>query len=111
MKVAYGIDVKDSDDPHITRAEHCLNGLSEAGVPGTFLVDFIPALKYIPSWFPGASFKRKALMWRRFNKEVPEVPFKYVEEQLVCKFHHRRNNTLLTHSRNRVKLYLVSPQL
>ena len=29
-------------------------------VPGKYLVEAIPALQYIPEWFPGAAFKREA---------------------------------------------------
>ncbi|KAF8960727.1 cytochrome P450 [Flammula alnicola] len=82
MSIAYGIRVKDSDDPYISNAEEALYGLAEAGIPGTFLVDFIPLLKYVPEWFPGATFKRKAARWRRVNNDVAEKPFKYVQEQM-----------------------------
>jgi hypothetical protein len=68
MNVAYGIKVKDSDDPYILNAEEALYGLAEAGIPGTFLVDFLPFLKYVPNWFPGATFKRKADRWNKVNK-------------------------------------------
>lgn len=83
MSIAYGITVKGSEDPYILNAESALYGLAEAGVPGTFLVDFIPWLKYIPSWFPGATFKRKADRWKRINQEVYKRPFEYVEKQMV----------------------------
>ncbi|KAF4621608.1 hypothetical protein D9613_012620 [Agrocybe pediades] len=82
MSVAYGISVKESQDPYISRAEESLEGLAIAGVPGTFLVDFIPALMYVPSWFPGASFKRKAEHWRKINNDLSEIPFRQVEEQM-----------------------------
>ncbi|KAF9002581.1 cytochrome P450 [Cyathus striatus] len=82
MKVAYGINVRESNDPYILNAEESLHGLSEAGVPGKFLVDLIPVLKYVPEWFPGAEFKRKAMHWRRVNWEVEVKPFEYVKESL-----------------------------
>lgn len=83
MSVAYGISVKESDDPYILNAEEALNGLAEAGVPGAFLVDLIPALKHVPDWFPGAGFKRKASHWRKVNAEVAEKPFQFVAQQVV----------------------------
>ncbi|RXW19106.1 hypothetical protein EST38_g6748 [Candolleomyces aberdarensis] len=33
-------------------------GFSDAVVPGRFLVNVFPSLKHVPSWFPGAGFKR-----------------------------------------------------
>ena len=83
MKISYGIDVQESDDPYILVAEEAMRGVSEAGVPGAFLVDVFPVLKYVPSWFPGAGFQKKAAHWRELNKFLIEKPFRYVKEQLV----------------------------
>lgn len=83
MQVTYGYSVKDSEDPYILNAEAALEGFNEAGHPGAFLVDLIPALKYVPAWFPGAGFKRKAARWRQINQEVSVRPFEMVKEQLV----------------------------
>ena len=83
MKVSYGIDVKDSDDPYITLVDAALDGFNEAAVPGAFWVDFFPLLKYIPSWFPGAGFKKKAAHWSELNTSVVQNPFNYVKEQVV----------------------------
>ena len=83
MKITYGIDVQESDDPYILRAEESLRGLHEAAIPGAFWVDFLPILKYVPSWFPGAGFQKKAAHWREVNASVIKKPFHYVKEQLV----------------------------
>ena len=83
MKISYGIDVQESNDPYILVAEEAMRGVSEAGVPGAFLVDVFPVLKYVPSWFPGAGFQKKATHWREVNKFLIEKPFSYVKEQLV----------------------------
>ncbi|KAJ7601420.1 cytochrome P450 [Mycena rosella] len=60
ITMAYGLDILPHDDPYINAAHAALRVMGEAAVPGRFLIDVIPALKYVPSWFPGASFKRKA---------------------------------------------------
>ena len=83
MQVTYGIEVKESDDPYISLAQEALNGLNEAAAPGAFLVDFFPVLKYVPSWFPGAGFQKKAAHWRELNISMTEKPFCHVKEQLV----------------------------
>ena len=82
-KISYGIDVQESDDPYILRAEDALDGLNQATIPGAFWVDFFPILKYVPRWFPGAGFQKKAAGWREINAIMIEKPFRYVEEQLV----------------------------
>ena len=83
MKVAYGIDVQESNDPFIRVAEEAMKGVDEAGFPGTYWVDLFPILKYVPSWFPGAGFKKRAAHWREVNRAMIEKPFHYVKEQMV----------------------------
>ena len=83
MKIGYGIAVKESDDPYISMAEIAFTGASEAAVPGAFLVDLFPILKYVPSWFPGAGFQKKAIRVREATHIMVEKPFRLVQEQLV----------------------------
>jgi hypothetical protein len=83
MKIGYGIVVQESDDPYISIAEEVSNGVAEAAIPGAFLVDSFPILKYVPSWFPGAGFQKKAARWREATNTMAEEPFRHVQEQLV----------------------------
>ena len=83
MKIGYGIVVQESDDPYISIAEEFLKGVAEAGIPGSFLVDLFPILKYVPSWFPGAGFQKKAARWKEAAHIMAERPFLHVQEQLV----------------------------
>ncbi|KAJ7090364.1 cytochrome P450 [Mycena belliarum] len=75
MSVAYGIDVLPANDPYVELAEHAVDGLVTAVVPGRFLVDSIPLLKYVPAWFPGAGFQRRASEWRKLSRGMLEKPF------------------------------------
>ena len=95
MKVTYRIDVQEYDDSHILVAKETIKGISEAGTPGNFWVDFLPVLKYVPSWFPGAGFQKKAAHWREVNKSLTETPFRYVKEQLVGDLLLQRSRTCL----------------
>ena len=83
MKIGYGIAVQDSEDPYISIAEEALSGVAEAAIPGAFWVDLFPILKYVPSWFPGAGFQRKAAYWREAVNTMADKPFRHVQEQLV----------------------------
>ncbi|KAF5327069.1 hypothetical protein D9619_004660 [Psilocybe cf. subviscida] len=82
MSLGYGIEIQGFDDPYVVNIEESMHGLNVAGLPGSFLVDQIPALKYVPSWFPGAGFKRKAAHWAEVNRKVAELPFKHVAQQM-----------------------------
>ncbi|KAF8880679.1 cytochrome P450 [Infundibulicybe gibba] len=82
MDIAYGIKVEDTNDPYTTIAEEVFAGLAEAGVAGTFLVDLIPILKYVPAWMPGAGFKRKAAHWRSLIHKMADKPWDAVQENI-----------------------------
>ena len=83
MKIGYGIAVQESDDPYISIAEEVLNGIAEAGIPGAFWVDLFLILKYVPSWFLGAGFQKKAARWGEAVNTMAEKPFRHVQKQLV----------------------------
>ncbi|KAF7354308.1 Cytochrome P450 [Mycena venus] len=83
MDIAYGIKVLPSNDPYIQMAEKAAKSISIAGIPGAFLVDIFPALKYVPIWFPGAGFKRKAKEWRKDVCEVLERPFQETKRNIA----------------------------
>ncbi|KAL1943795.1 hypothetical protein VTO73DRAFT_3613 [Trametes versicolor] len=61
MRVAYGIEVADSgDNEYITMAEEGLAAFNRMLVPGKYLVELLPALRFLPKWLPGVCFKRDA---------------------------------------------------
>ncbi|KAJ3516119.1 hypothetical protein NLJ89_g1327 [Agrocybe chaxingu] len=75
MCVAYGLNVQPKDDPYIAMAEQGAHTLEAAAIPGAFLVDDLPLLKYVPDWFPGAGFKKKAQEWKQIARRMIEKPF------------------------------------
>ncbi|KAF8650224.1 hypothetical protein AX16_005339, partial [Volvariella volvacea WC 439] len=79
MSVTYGIDVQPKDDPYLDYSDRALRHLVTAAIPGAFLVDTLPFLKYVPEWMPGAGFKRKAKEWRKAARLMVEVPFDHVK--------------------------------
>ncbi|KAJ7065511.1 cytochrome P450 [Mycena amicta] len=83
MDIAYGIKVRTEADPYIDMNEEAMHGLSVASMPGAFLVDTFPALKYVPSWFPGAGFKRQAARWRKVRLDSVELPFEETRKNMM----------------------------
>ncbi|KDQ56874.1 hypothetical protein JAAARDRAFT_194819 [Jaapia argillacea MUCL 33604] len=77
LNVIYGHQVTSDDDEFLTIAEECgdlfANHLTAGG--GVWMVDVFPFLKHIPAWFPGAGFKRKAVVWKAKFEEFAEKPF------------------------------------
>ncbi|PIL25684.1 cytochrome P450 [Ganoderma sinense ZZ0214-1] len=83
LGVAYGIDVQPKNDPYIATAETALHAMSMAGNAGAYLVDYIPLLKHVPSWFPGATFKRQAAEWKKATDAMVERPFEAVTKAMA----------------------------
>ncbi|CAL1695170.1 unnamed protein product [Somion occarium] len=82
MRLAYGMDVQQEDDPYIDIAERGTHAISATTNAGSYLVDVIPILKYVPEWFPGAKFKREAKAWRMLATAMLNQPFDFVKKQL-----------------------------
>ena len=83
MSMTYGVDVKETDDPLIGLAEVAVKSASESILPGAFLVDMIPMLKYIPEFMPGAGFKKQARIWREVQEDSRERPYLASIEAMV----------------------------
>ncbi|KAF8971244.1 cytochrome P450 [Flammula alnicola] len=79
----YGIDVSGSNDPIITTAEEAMEMATHAAQPGNFLVDFFPALLYVPSWFPGTGWKEFAKKGRAITIESINIPFDMTTKAIV----------------------------
>ncbi|KAJ6540312.1 cytochrome P450 [Mycena capillaripes] len=78
LHLTYGYKIKEEgNDPLVDLADKVLAEFSDITRPGAFLVDVMPILKYIPSWFPGARFKRLAKMYTKSCDELADVPLAY----------------------------------
>jgi hypothetical protein len=71
----------------------------------------VPALsvKYVPSWFPGAGFKRTAIRWSKTLENTVNKPHIFVKEQIVNPLHlalfrHLVEDTFLKGCRDRCSL-------
>ncbi|KAJ3813269.1 cytochrome P450 1 [Lentinula aff. lateritia] len=74
-KGLYGLDV-DSEDPLAQKAVEVMDTLGQALLPGAFpAYERFPFLRFMPSWFPGCSFKRIAIQCSQGVKEVDTIPF------------------------------------
>ncbi|RXW20872.1 hypothetical protein EST38_g4984 [Candolleomyces aberdarensis] len=83
LDVTYGIDVKNEDDIYIAQAERGMAAMAAAGTASSYMVDFFPSLKYLPSWLPGAQFQREAKAWRKDVTAMPRDCLRFVEDGLA----------------------------
>ncbi|RXW19057.1 hypothetical protein EST38_g6787 [Candolleomyces aberdarensis] len=71
MRVAYGFDDNRRNEVLIDNAVTLVLRFSDAVLPGRFLVNSLPALRHIPSWFPGGGYKKDL-------REISQIAFKTV---------------------------------
>ena len=84
ISMTYSIKVQPYNDPYVKIAEEGVRAAGELLIPGNFLVDIIPILKYIPKWFPGAKFHSTAAMMRKHAERIRNTTFAATEELMVC---------------------------
>ena len=83
LSMTYSIKVRPYNDPYIKSAEEAIEAVAELLVAGAFLVDIIPILKYVPGWFPGATFQRKAAALRRHAGNIRNATYAATEKLMV----------------------------
>ncbi|OCH91504.1 CyP450 monooxygenase [Obba rivulosa] len=78
LSILYGIKAAEKDDEFISIMERGMRGVVIAFHSGSFLVDYLPFLKYVPAWMPGASFKKKAAKWKVDCLAMKQLPWQNV---------------------------------
>lgn len=83
LEDTYAIEVQESGipDPFISAVKSAIQGIGTAGIFGTYMVDYIPALKYVPSCM--AKFKRDAKEWKKSVDIAWSVPFDMVKKSVA----------------------------
>ena len=84
ISMTYSINIQPYNDPHVKSVEEALSSTAELLIPGVFLVDIIPILKYVPEWFPGADFQRKAAIMRKHAAKIRNTLFAATKEIMAC---------------------------
>ncbi|EJD42956.1 cytochrome P450 [Auricularia subglabra TFB-10046 SS5] len=82
LGLTYGIDVKADGDPWVKLGVGSIEIMSMALVFGTYAVDWLPILKYIPAWFPGASFQALARESRAMSDRVQRAPQQWLKDRM-----------------------------
>lgn len=80
----------------LSKVEDYVSRMLKAALPGNYLVDFFPWMKHIPSWAPGAAWKREGYEWYRKDTNMFLGLMQQTETELVCSLD---NQSLLRYSR------------
>lgn len=88
LKMAYGYTIQPhGTDPLVAIADLALAQFSVASMPGAWLVDTMPLLKYVPDWVPGAGFKKTSKFMKQTLTEAAQKPMDFVKHQMTAGTH------------------------
>ncbi|KAG8795750.1 hypothetical protein FRC12_010191 [Ceratobasidium sp. 428] len=79
----YGYKLRSSDDPFVLGLKELADNATKACLPSNFLVNVFPLLVHVPSWFPGAGWKRSAQEWRRQQESVADTTYDWTKTQMA----------------------------
>ncbi|KAJ3485033.1 hypothetical protein NLI96_g5228 [Meripilus lineatus] len=82
LMMSHGYTVQEEEDPIVNLVDVATEQFSEATRPGAFLVDVLPVLRYVPSWFPGAGFQKIAVSWSKTANDMADIPHDFVKQQM-----------------------------
>ena len=83
LKIVYDMNINDIKDDYVRLAQEAVYGLSVNVVPGVYLAEYFPLLRYIPTWFPGNSLRRSLEYYRPIVKEMRDRPFDKIRQDMV----------------------------
>ncbi|KAH6897904.1 cytochrome P450 98A3 [Coprinopsis sp. MPI-PUGE-AT-0042] len=82
VRIAYGSSDLEYNKLRIAEGEHLINSFVSLLNPGELMVDMIPALRHVPSWMPGAGWKREIARIRALAAKVVNEPYDEAKERL-----------------------------
>ncbi|KZV75110.1 cytochrome P450 [Peniophora sp. CONT] len=83
MKITYGYDTLPEADPLIALVSEAMEHFSQISESSkVWLVDFFPKLKNVPSWLPGAGFRKIAAASAEMAQKMSGVPFDLVKKRM-----------------------------
>lgn len=75
------------DDEYVVAAKKSFEALSLGTIPGIYLVEYFPFLKYLPGWFPGMNHKALVDEYLPHVGNMRDNPYVEVKAALVGVFH------------------------
>ncbi|KAJ7080195.1 cytochrome P450 monooxygenase [Mycena belliarum] len=85
MEVAYAAPMTPATAALVGMADDVIAAWSKVAVPGAYLVDAMPILRFIPEWLlPGGGFRRDAREARRKAETARDAPFRQVEREVAA---------------------------
>ncbi|EGO24806.1 hypothetical protein SERLADRAFT_361704 [Serpula lacrymans var. lacrymans S7.9] len=84
MSIVYGYEITHRNDPVVANIQKVIHLAAEGLTPErAALLGTFPFLRNIPAWFPGAAFKRNALVCQKLAPEVFDAPIEHAKKNMV----------------------------
>ncbi|KAB5593510.1 Cytochrome P450 family protein [Ceratobasidium theobromae] len=83
VRMVYGYKVDSHNDQLIQTAEKVMEIFSDVTSPGRWMVEVFPLLRFIPTWFPGVTFRKALKAWTPVIHAHENEPFDFVKRQLA----------------------------
>ncbi|KAL5363253.1 cytochrome P450 [Aspergillus floccosus] len=88
LKLGYGYTIEPHKrDPLVDLADRAMEEFSLSILAATWAVDFLPFLKYLPAWLPGAEFKRMASSFKKTVTAFSDLPYAFTKHQMTQPSH------------------------
>ncbi|KAH9977447.1 cytochrome P450 monooxygenase [Russula compacta] len=85
MGIAYAMDLTPQTASLVQMADDVILAWSKVAVPGAYLVDALPILRYIPEWLiPGGGFQKEARVAKDKAMTARDIPFDMVRADMVA---------------------------
>lgn len=90
LKMIYGYQVEPhGSDPLVAINEQMVDIFASVTVPGAWVVDIIPWVRYLPDWMPGTGFKTVARNAQAVITAAADIPFQFAKQVASGKLHGR----------------------
>ena len=87
LDVAYNMQIEGLQNQYVLNVEASMRAFSQGLLFGGTWVDYapfmIPIMKYVPTWFPGAGYKKQAELWNAAGHFVEWSAYETVKKDLV----------------------------
>ncbi|KAH7328195.1 cytochrome P450 [Stachybotrys elegans] len=83
LKVSYGTDVFDENDPYIKIANDAMYAMGNGGAPANSIVEVFPLARYLPNWLLRDWPLKFARDWKWAIQTLHEVPFSCAYKDVV----------------------------
>ncbi|KAH6908092.1 cytochrome P450 [Coprinopsis sp. MPI-PUGE-AT-0042] len=98
LKLAYGFQIGGRDDKFVDAIDDTMHIIGELSTPGRYFVEVFPILRFLPSWFPGAGFKRHAKAMGVKMARTNKAPFIWAQKKIATGKHVENFISKLMHS-------------